>query len=60
MNTFNIMNLSNISSFVFTFVNTIKIYLLTIYHKSNNYVIFYFPVKAYSKNITDLNYKLIK
>ena len=59
MNTFNIMNLSNISSFVFTFVNTIKIYLLTIYY-NNNYVIFYFPVKAYSKNITDLNNKLIK
>ena len=60
MNIFNLINLNNISSYLITFINTIKIYFLTGNYKNDNHIIFYFPVKAYSKNIVDLKYKLEK
>ena len=59
-----IFNILNIKKFILTFINVLFIFLKTsIIHRKNplsKFIFFYFPVKAYQKNILELIEKLNK
>lgn len=52
------LNLKKITALIFTFINVIKIFVISFvkFHNNNSvkFIFFYFPVKAYQENIIEL------
>ena len=58
------LNIRNLESYILTFFNLLKIYLIINRRFKNNkklkFILFYFPVKSYQENILDLVKKMKK
>lgn len=58
------LNIKNLKTYILTFFNLLKIYLIINSQFKNNkklkFILFYFPVKAYQENILDLVRKIKK
>jgi len=60
MHFYKFLQIQNIISYLKTFFNILKIYLEMDRRKKNKFIVFYFPLRAYNKNIIEIEQELRK